>query len=64
MLYNKSITKRDNNKKNRQDEERRAKEIDVTEKNKFVQQRQSDEDTNRTLKLLNKQDGRKPLESF
>ena len=64
MLYNNSITKRDNNKKNRQDEERRAKEIDVTEKNKFVQQRQSDEDTNRTLKLLNKQDGRKPLESF
>ena len=64
MLYNKRITKRDNNKKNRQDEERRAKEIDVTEKNKFVQQRQSDEDTNRTLKLLNKQDGRKPLESY
>ena len=46
------------------DEERKEKEVGIMQKNKFIQQRYSDGDTNRGLKISNKQNDRKVPESF
>ena len=46
------------------DGEGKEKEVGIMQKNKFIQQRFSNGDTNRGLKTSNKQNDRKQLESF